>query len=169
MWQIRQTRRNQKGGESVCSQHLHVQHWSFAPVTVFSHLLVTLWLCRLLLLFLFLIILLLLFLFVWQDVVQPGQVMLWEHQIQQLPHTHQTQNLHPAERWAITLCQRSLQPLLILRKQAWNCPVSLFVILSSYILSQKFTFIDLSPDNFDKSLSYLETHTKKKAKWPWGI
>lgn len=57
------------------------------------HLLVALWLRRLLLFYLLLLILLLLLVFVRQDVVQPGQVVLGEHQIQQLPYDHQTQNL----------------------------------------------------------------------------
>lgn len=46
-----------------------------------------------LLLFLLLLILLLLLVLVGQDVIQPGQIMLREDQVQSLPHDHQAQNL----------------------------------------------------------------------------
>lgn len=77
-------------GHSVCIITLPVMS-SEVP----SHLFITVLFIRLcfLLLFLFLLVLFLLLVFVRQDVIQPGQIVLREDKIQQLPYHHQTENL----------------------------------------------------------------------------
>lgn len=70
----------------MITSHTSVCSYLFIAVVVFIRF-------GFFLLFLFLLILLLLLVLVRQDIVEPGQVMLREDQVQHLPHDHQAQNL----------------------------------------------------------------------------